>query len=68
MGYCETKIMRGWIIVVDMERRVLLETIQIQNLQNLVNSDMSEKGMGKSRVTHVSEFRVQGDQDDCVLL
>ena len=32
MGYCETKIMRGRTIVVDMERRVLLETIQIQNL------------------------------------
>ena len=32
VGYCETKIMRGWTIVVDMERRVLLETIQIQNL------------------------------------
>lgn len=23
---------------------------------SLINSDMSEKGMGKSRVTHVSEF------------
>ena len=30
---------------------------------------MSEKGMEKkSRVTHVSELRVQGDWDDCVLL
>lgn len=59
--------MRGWIIVVDMERKVLLEQFRYR-IYNLFNSDMSEKGMGKSRVTHVSEFRVQGDQDDCVLL
>ena len=36
--------------------------------KNSVNSDLSEKAMEKkSRVTHISEFRVQGDWDDCVL-
>lgn len=66
MGYCETKTMRGEIIV-DMERRVLLDNSDTESIE-FANSDMSEKGM-ESRESHMFQnLGVQGDRDDCVLL